>query len=189
MRGVDMDPAQLPPSGEELRTNCTTRFGAKHSITTEGVYRHVESVFIPYGALIFCCFQTTKQVELSRTAPEQYLPPVPDWQQVPDWQARPFDPFAPPPPVHGMYDRSPVNQQISPGARYDQYEEEQDDGNEQSGSMTRPLVHPPGDVECCRICGTRESPEWRRSEGGIKDLCNAYVHIAMKGCADDADAG
>lgn len=42
-------------------------------------------------------------------------------------------------------------------------------------SSSRPLVKPPGGVSCCRACGTTESPEWRKSESGIKDLCNAYV--------------
>lgn len=42
-----------------------------------------------------------------------------------------------------------------------------------TGSSSRPLVRPPGDVEKCRGCGTRESPEWRKGENGVKDLCNA----------------
>lgn len=44
---------------------------------------------------------------------------------------------------------------------------------EKSMGSSRPLVKPPGGVTCCRACGTTESPEWRKSESGIKDLCNA----------------
>ena len=33
------------------------------------------------------------------------------------------------------------------------------------------------------MCGTRESPEWRRNETGIKDLCNAYVFFGCSGVA------
>jgi hypothetical protein len=42
-----------------------------------------------------------------------------------------------------------------------------------AAASSRPLVPPPGEVECCVLCGTTESPEWRRNESGIKDLCNA----------------
>lgn len=65
MAGVDMDPSALPHPPGEVRTTCSTRYGAKHSMTSEGVYRLVESVFIPYGDIVFACFQTTKVFELS----------------------------------------------------------------------------------------------------------------------------
>lgn len=76
----------------EAKTTCTRRFRAKHTLLTEGCYRVIESVFIPYGqsyylpscvsasfaradaglpflilgTLIFACFQTVNQ---------QWLPP------------------------------------------------------------------------------------------------------------------
>lgn len=60
-----MDPSVLPHTPGEVRTTCATRFGAKHSMTSEGVYRLVESVFVPYGDIVFACFQTSKVFELS----------------------------------------------------------------------------------------------------------------------------
>lgn len=48
MKGVDMDPSSMT-APEDARTNCTTRFGAKHSLNSEGVFRQINSVFIPYG--------------------------------------------------------------------------------------------------------------------------------------------
>lgn len=34
----------------EAKTTCTRRFRAKHTLLTEGCYRVIESVFIPYGS-------------------------------------------------------------------------------------------------------------------------------------------
>lgn len=232
-RGVNMDPAQHA-GGDDSRTTCTTRYGAVHSITTEGVYRQVSSVFIPYGSLIFAGFQTTKEVSLHVSTPvvtiphnphppvppvpsssditastsktsasgiETYglMPPQQDWSQPPpaEWprfptlpspvvsstpyssmsapsfpsaapytdqryfdqpEFRPFQPpelsYPTPAPSAPFAERSPPAQQ----------------GNQ---LPSRPLIRPPGDVDCCRHCGLRESPEWRRSESGVKDLCNA----------------
>ncbi|KAK8854676.1 hypothetical protein IAR55_003415 [Kwoniella newhampshirensis] len=297
MRGVEMDPSQLTAGPGEMRTNCTTRYGAQHSITTEGVYRHVTSVFIPYGSIIFACFQTTKLYELhsvqtpsSAPAPPPMLttttngvdigytalshpnpvvgaaeapwssnppsftipgqpPPTLDWptqgsstewtssppppamlsrrsNQPPAWNAYPISApsqpvqsayHAPPPPPHHL----PIHHQShpresdyptpSPTAPYHQPHHynhtpphdyggapvstsqmseangsstsggEGGDGGEGAGGSvgagggrsSRPLVKPPAGVECCVMCGTTKSPEWRKNESGIKDLCNA----------------
>jgi hypothetical protein len=194
MRGVDMDPNALAAKPGEVRTNCTTRFGAEHSIRTEGVYRHVTSVFIPYDQIIFACFQTTQRYELPKTTagpaheawsapqqpqqqPQQQAPPAPPPQPVSNGPphergyAAPAPPFpAPEYPAHGGY---------APPAQYDAgYARVPEPVNhapapQTRGGSTRPLVRPPGDVEKCRGCGTRESPEWRKGENGVKDLCNA----------------
>lgn len=368
IKGVNMDPSQLPPLGPgETRTTCSTRFGAKHSITSEGLYRHVESVFIPYGTLIFACFQTTKLFELATPRLSEPAPPVgstahkaayqqaaeslphkggqapgypvasaeysrDSYGQMPasahraseyeissaryerayppllaetDYPSRlaqpildpcgldrqhgmspsvpqghyavapghlpgyPDQPYSLPPQVsphigsHGyrpteypappsalpgppyasseyplpllppgasgsnpyptphpsrdshptdMYDptdqRTPSDysppyhgsgshhgSQRSAHMRHDshhgspsgsggagaEYPSDRALGSQSAilgrppvlERTLRPLVRPPGNVECCRICGTTESPEWRRSEAGIKDLCNA----------------
>lgn len=191
MRGVDMDPNQLGAGPGEMRTSCTTRFGAKHSITSEGTYRHVTSVFIPYGSLIFSCFQTTKQVELSPRSPVNYspmtprqewtVPPVSDWQRPNQSMKREredyeFDERIPyPQPTSSLPPLMPEPgyQPPSPSATYPPDSYGETSKSPSAGAGSRPFVRPPGDVACCRMCGLRESPEWRRSETGIKDLCNA----------------
>jgi hypothetical protein len=278
MKGVDMDPAQLATiSPGETRTSCTTRFGAKHGINSEGVYRHVASVFIPYGNLIFACFQTIRQVDLGRRFVTQamvtsgqsqgYQPgqgsgeqsqvnvahgmitPGPSYpldlhqrphEETPQ-QLQPTPPvlwptppiIAQPPPVnyseslplvtpyttpypqsstypqpspyplsHQHHHHSPhASQLITPYSAYgrgsspnpqiipqpppyptpmekpydtDIYNPHSPDQASGKGGL-RPVIPPPIGVEKCRICGILESPEWRRSETGIKDLCNAWV--------------
>lgn len=192
MRGVDMDPSMLTTKPGEVRTNCTTRFGAEHSIRTEGVYRHVNSVFIPYGSLVFACYQTKKTIELRPTgATESWSAPQP--QQSPatspvvagggEWRPQPstggeFDNYPsssqfgrdyPPPPGPG----GPGYGAPGYGPGYGRMNDAAPAQPRPTGSSSRPLVRPPGDVEKCRGCGTRESPEWRKGENGVKDLCNA----------------
>ena len=233
-RGVNMDPAQHPP-GDDTRTTCTTRYGAVHSVTTEGVYRQVSSVFIPYGSLIFAAFQTTKEVALHVSNPVVSVqpvlhppaPPVPsssgmtastsrtsasgletyglispqqDWSQPPpaEWPRFPTLPSpgvsstpnptlggaALLPPAAPYPDQRYYGQQAfrpaqppelsyptpAPSAPFVEHTPPLQQGGLPS---SRPLIRPPGDVDCCRHCGLRESPEWRRSESGVKDLCNA----------------
>jgi len=278
MRGVDMDPSQH--KDQLHNTNCTTRYSAAHSLTTEGIYRHVTSVFIPYGSLIFACFQTIKAVDMqprpmpliqpvlpnhpptpahsggvsanggsasmsasgtdiaaaqSNVEPYGLLTPHQEWNLPPssDWtrsvassmQTSPVsilpsptvrqEGFEPPyyPSQLPSYPPQPPLPPLPP-AQVPPYPEQQRSfhdekvhfhppapimdinayptpapsvpyitrsppslppiaGAAQGGAPTRPLVRPPGNVECCRMCGLRESPEWRRSETGIKDLCNA----------------
>jgi len=275
MRGVDMDPSQHKT--QQHNTNCTTRYSATHSLTTEGIYRHVTSVFIPYGSLIFACFQTIKAVEMqqrpatniqpllsnqtstpapsaiastssstsmsgSATGPatgpssveayglmtpsQEWNPPHSEWSRggppPPAHEASlPITPspnvrqdgfeapqypnqhssYPPQPPLsttrappyteqHGLfYEEKSAYQtpaQIAdinayptpaPSGHYRDHSPHSfphnGSGPPPSGAPTRPLVRPPGNVDCCKMCGLRESPEWRRSETGIKDLCNA----------------
>ncbi|WVQ80147.1 hypothetical protein IAT38_002252 [Cryptococcus sp. DSM 104549] len=375
MKHIDMDPSQLTAGPGELRTNCTTRYGAHHLVTTEGLHRTVTSVFIPYGKLVFACFQTIKEYPLGSNGAAVYGPagtagqgPMPQGQQAaqaqvagqglgargnagpedspwtssplqhpavsstpPQGHSRPqpqphqaqqshseaqglhfasqqtmgwpptdpsllpqhghhhqhqhhahahhdpavaqdpWDPTAwhlpipmthphhsiphttPPPPLplgqhhqHGDLSQPayPTPASAPPYAAYfgdyavgglgdangagagvnaaqgsgqpasapaGQPQRQQSTGinggglvngngsvngvgsiaqavagpnavvetaappvsNGNSRGSTRPLVRPPGDVECCVMCGIRESPEWRKNENGVKDLCNA----------------
>jgi hypothetical protein len=323
-----MDPSQLLSTPGEVKTTCTTRFGAKHIVTSEGVYRHITSVFIPYGSVIFACFQTTKLVELlprqvqdgqvmapghrqgqehehrqnqgqgqglgpgqgqgrgqdgyhsvspgewehqsqhppplpplqghshlasSHPYPQQHrqlspIAPAHEWRRpVDDYDARLHSlkyphshpsrhhqtshpdshyqshgaPLLPPPLSHHDQShphphlhhlpplphphshphphphinpshphaatplkRHPSNPGLGdppyapPSTGYDAPDGspgyEGLPGQPNPGNLSsRPLIRPPGNVESCRICGIRESPEWRRGETGVKDLCNA----------------
>ncbi|BEI86371.1 hypothetical protein CcaverHIS002_0606580 [Cutaneotrichosporon cavernicola] len=200
MRGVDMDPNALAAKPGEVRTNCTTRFGAEHSIRTEGLYRHVTSVFIPYGKIVFSCFQTTNLYELPNntagptgpthegwnaphTAPQQAPPAHPPQPAVSNGPQQEWRPeyergyAAPAPtfpaseyPAHGTY---PPPAQYDAGYGHSAEPVNHAPVSQTRGGSTRPLVRPPGDIEKCRGCGTRESPEWRKGENGVKDLCNA----------------
>ena len=199
MRGVDMDPGRLASKPGDVRTNCTTRFGAEHTIRTEGVFRHIASVFIPFGTLIFACFQTTKCFELPiPVASESWqtaapaAPAVPAISSAPpntlpppqrDWRASEYDQYGAPghyPDSAGYHPSAPYASHGYDGAsavgafhnRLASSENTPTPPRATAGS-TRPLVRPPGDVEKCRGCGTRESPEWRKGENGVKDLCNA----------------
>lgn len=56
------------PWTDANRTSCTQRYQGSHVLHNEGLHRVVESIMIPYGKIIFACFQT-KETSL--------LPPVP----------------------------------------------------------------------------------------------------------------
>ncbi|UZJ55929.1 hypothetical protein CBS101457_005249 [Exobasidium rhododendri] len=43
----------------DANTSCTRRFRAKHTLTSEGMIRSVESVLIPYGSIVLACFSVT----------------------------------------------------------------------------------------------------------------------------------
>jgi hypothetical protein len=43
----------------------------------------------------------------------------------------------------------------------------------EAGPSSRPMLQPPPGVDGCIWCHTRASPEWRRSDSGIKNMCNA----------------
>ncbi|RXK35270.1 hypothetical protein M231_07468 [Tremella mesenterica] len=215
MDGVDMDPSQLATVDNEMRTNCTTRFGAKHSVTTEGQVRHVQSVFVPYGSLIFACFQTTL---VSPSPGQSFIVPTHQPWMTPssvNWsepRAQYEDVFHTPPHTHHSHSHYPHSTYSIPftphpdhlgessdtyhslahpytppmGKPYDRISSRsvsrglsmekprQPMSHSGGGSQaSRPMIRPPAGVERCAFCGTLESPEWRRNESGIKDLCNA----------------
>lgn len=218
MEGVDMDPARLP-FGNEVRTNCTSRFGTKHSINKDGLLRHVHSVWIPYGSLIFACFQTTYVTHADspsiavQPAPHDWVtPPLPPRSQ--DRPAERYEELYQTPQSHhsshigsssasfsnhhasGPSHQTPVQFHQgypSPGIPYGEHytpnhstsstvpanssispdQVDQHGASNGAGGSGRPMVKPPGEIEQCGMCGTKESPEWRRSESGVKDLCNA----------------
>jgi hypothetical protein len=213
MQGVEMDPEQLESKPGDVRTNCSTRFGAEHLIRTEGVYRHISSVFIPYGTLVFACFQTTKcyPLPLAATTNDPWqaaaaaaaaiaaappavpsvaptLPPpratnvilappagARDWRQSGEYEY-PTSATAPHfPDAAGAAYHSHYPYEGAAGVPFGRLASNENTPTppRATGGSTRPLVRPPGDVDKCRGCGTRESPEWRKGENGVKDLCNA----------------
>lgn len=46
------------PWTDANRTSCTQRYQGSHVLHNEGLHRIVESIMIPYGKIIFACFQT-----------------------------------------------------------------------------------------------------------------------------------
>lgn len=79
-QGVRTSPSAKTQSGQTTRngesgtiqdganTSCTRRFRAKHTLTTEGMVRSVESVLVPYGTVMLACFNTTYQQTMSRAS-------------------------------------------------------------------------------------------------------------------------
>lgn len=63
-QGVSIAPGSSQLS--DANTSCTRRFRAKHTLTTEGMVRSIESVLIPYGGIVLACFHTTFQQQLPR---------------------------------------------------------------------------------------------------------------------------
>lgn len=57
------------PWGDHNRTSCTQRWQGHHVLKSEGLYRRVESIFIPYGLITFACFQTIESRPLSPSRP------------------------------------------------------------------------------------------------------------------------
>jgi hypothetical protein len=102
-------------------------------------------------------------------------------------QWRPIDnrlPIAPNPVyLNGPYPPIPYHQDPPPYMRHDphQYQPVQHSRpatrtspkQPEAGSSSRPMLQPPPGVDCCIWCHTRSSPEWRRSDSGIKNMCNA----------------
>ena len=70
-QGVSIAPGSSSLS--DANTSCTRRFRAKHTLTTEGKVRSIESVLIPYGGVILACFHTTFQQQLPPPDPKLVL--------------------------------------------------------------------------------------------------------------------
>lgn len=70
-QGVSIAPGSSSLS--DANTSCTRRFRAKHTLTTEGKVRSIESVLIPYGGVILACFHTTFQQSLPPPDPKLVL--------------------------------------------------------------------------------------------------------------------
>ena len=69
------------------KTSCTQRFQGGHLLTNEGVWRKIESVFIPYGKITFACFQTVQIMPLSEapagSTPQVVMPGGQPQSQIP----------------------------------------------------------------------------------------------------------
>ncbi|PWN20761.1 hypothetical protein BCV69DRAFT_198880 [Microstroma glucosiphilum] len=78
-QGVQTSPSARTETGHTARngepgtiqdganTSCTRRFRAKHTLTTEGMLRSVESVLVPYGTILLACFKTKYQQIMNRS--------------------------------------------------------------------------------------------------------------------------
>ncbi|KAG7528115.1 hypothetical protein FFLO_06407 [Filobasidium floriforme] len=190
------------------KTSCTQRFQGGHLLTNEGVWRKIESVFIPYGKITFACFQTVS------ISPLGEAPTLPTHDQYPidprgikrkpyemedgnmingvdfDEQYMPYpQPIMPmstigKPPYPGDQTASSIGieypQPVLMRGNATLSEQQENDNRKKAAAVAavekeplRPAVPPPDGIECCIQCATKESPEWRKSENGIKNLCNA----------------
>ncbi|KAJ9119461.1 hypothetical protein QFC24_005694 [Naganishia onofrii] len=281
------------------KTSCTSRFQGGHLMTNEGLWRKIESIFIPYGNITFASYQTTQALPLNAASdlnvptallpadvqggmdPNQQYYDVLDpsnaaWQpQVPgqvahldgqvqsyppEWEQDVHNPANLPPltgnsmqfyqqngyqheypqvtgqtfPLHSLTQAAdmqyhgassvPWTDPTAPQTSQRGTKRKQNDSSNPDkyivpyqsatermsvaprmvsgsdlpeGTTSVPAgrgrkittvkkgedgqtivkvtvaVPPPEGVECCVQCGTRESPEWRKSESGVKNLCNA----------------
>ncbi|KAJ9117596.1 hypothetical protein QFC22_004446 [Naganishia vaughanmartiniae] len=281
------------------KTSCTSRFQGGHLMTNEGLWRKIESIFIPYGNITFASYQTTQALPLNAASdlnvptallptdvqvgvdPNQQYYDVLDpsnatWQpQVPgqvghldghvqsyppEWEQDVQNPANLPPltgnsmqfyqhngyqhdypqvpgqtfPLHSLtqaadmqyhgtssipWNDTTASQTSQRGTKRKQNDTSNSDkfivpyqsatdrmsiaprmvsGSDlPEGTTSVPAgrgrkittvkkgedgqtivkvtvaVPPPEGVECCVQCGNRESPEWRKSESGVKNLCNA----------------
>ena len=81
-QGVSITPGSSSLS--DANTSCTRRFRAKHTLTTEGKVRSIESVLIPYGGVILACFHTTFQQQLPLPDPKLMLQAQPERRKAED---------------------------------------------------------------------------------------------------------
>lgn len=77
-QSVRTSPSGRTESGETARngepgtiqdgrnTSCTRRFRSKHTLTTHGMLRSIETVLIPYGTVMLACYNTTYVQTMSR---------------------------------------------------------------------------------------------------------------------------
>ena len=75
------------------KTSCTQRFQGGHILTNEGVWRKIESVFIPYGKITFACFQTVQVLPIE-TVQRDGIPSIVVQEGQPDgslpWMSGPW---------------------------------------------------------------------------------------------------
>ncbi|SPO36150.1 uncharacterized protein PSFLO_01621 [Pseudozyma flocculosa] len=67
-QGVSVAPGSSQLS--DANTSCTRRFKAKHQFATEGIFKVIESVLIPYGGIVLACFQIVYQGPMPEPDPE-----------------------------------------------------------------------------------------------------------------------
>lgn len=108
----------------------------------------------------------TRQYDRAHAA---YPPPPPsEYFRMPHPPPQPYQPMPPPYPENrrapwmqnAPQDPSPLNPSPKRNA-------------EAGPSSSRPMLQPPPGVDGCIWCHTRSSPEWRRSDSGVKNMCNA----------------
>jgi len=94
------------------------------------------------------------------------LPLPPHLQQ----QYPPMPPSHPPPYGQEQFHPTPQSAPFTASAPWTKNASPK---KHEGGPSTRPMLQPPPGVDGCIWCHTRASPEWRRSDSGIKNMCNA----------------
>ncbi|GAC72843.1 hypothetical protein PANT_7d00306 [Moesziomyces antarcticus T-34] len=199
-QGVSIAPGSSSLS--DANTSCTRRFRAKHTLTTEGKVRSIESVLIPYGGVILACFHTTFQQQLPPADPKLVTPSV----QPNDARRKAEDdgahaspnkraktepeasdkvgaaaaaqPRAPSTPATNGSRTPTAKAANSHAAKTPSKYSKPTSKAEGLAALANPSLiasDSPGSGanKACTGCGKINSPEWRRGPTGHKTLCNA----------------
>lgn len=177
----------------DANTSCTRRFRAKHTLTTEGMIRSVESVLIPYGSIVLACFSViyaqmlpgsaaavaadfTASAAKSNNGSSSY--PKLDQGQITESFKYNKTGSSMPASIHSLVDASIS---LSKGEGYDQSiqgsnlkaKQQGDDAGRSVATLAAVAAAAAAQSKTCATCGTSNSPEWRKGPDGTKSLCNA----------------
>jgi hypothetical protein len=199
-QGVDQLTLQKELS--DANTSCTRRFRAKHTLTTEGMIRSVESVLIPYGSIVLACFSITyAQVLPGSSAPlsvnrrasvEVPLATFDNKSSVTakeDASLHYNNKNGSAVPLSSSTLASLANASISAAAAAKGGEKPEKnglqgllsraegEGSDVGGGSVATLAAVAAAASAqskkCASCGASNSPEWRKGPDGTKSLCNA----------------
>jgi hypothetical protein len=179
----------------DANTSCTRRFRAKHTLTSEGMIRSVESVLIPYGSIVLACFSVTytqllsgptttilsadslmaargeRQVEGTASS-KGYVADAKDGTHSREPSKLPTSSnvtSASVPLIASMVNTS----QGMPKSGGEVGNSAADDNSRSVATLAAVAAAAAAQSKSCASCGTSSSPEWRKGPDGTKSLCNA----------------
>lgn len=178
----------------DANTSCTRRFRAKHTLTTDGMIRSVESVLIPYGSIVLACFSVIYAQMLPGSAAADFTTfaaksnngssSYSSFNKGHDTESIAGAKYK-----NGSSVQASLNSLIdasislSKGKSHDQFMQggnfkaKQEGGSSDAGGSVGTLAAvaaaAAAQSKICASCGTSNSPEWRKGPDGTKSLCNA----------------